>query len=83
VYLLGVNTGHRLARLHALRGSEATDVLHQPLQLLVINVPLYNTASLQPAAVCECPNGRPHIVAQLKLQVNHGQQHERRTSNCM
>ncbi|KAA6429650.1 MAG: hypothetical protein FRX49_00084 [Trebouxia sp. A1-2] len=49
VYLLGVYIGDRLARLHALRGSEATDVLHQPLQLLVINVALHNTASLQPA----------------------------------
>jgi len=81
VYLLGVYTGDRLARLHTLRGSEATNVLHQPLQLLVINVPLYNTASLQPAAVSECPKGRPHIVTQVKLQVKHGQQHERRTSN--
>ncbi len=78
VYLLGVYTGDRLARFHALRGSEAADVLHQPLQLLVINVPLYNTASLQPAPVCERPNGRPHNVTQVKLQVKYGQHHERR-----
>lgn len=82
MYLLGVYIGDRLARLHALRGSEATDVLHQPLQLLVINVALHNTASLQPAGE-NVQMGRPHVVTQISRSIMANSMSAELATACM
>ena len=69
VHLFWVNGGNGLARLHTLRGSEATDVLHQPLKLLVVNIPLHNAAALhKPLILSQC--GMPYITCDW-VQLHH------------
>lgn len=49
---------HGLFALHSLRSVEATDFLHEPLQLLVVYVPLHNPAALQE----QCHHYQPHAT---------------------